>query len=146
MVYCQGCGCPIVNGGHKSHHVGSFSGSGICCDSCYALEQETEKNVFRLGALLVRLFVGLIVGIGTAIGGLTVLEPFMKGMSNAGQKNACIVIAALGVICWFALKFSKRYVGSKFVRFLLGLTAYVLFWFSICFGGVLWLMIKLNVE
>ncbi len=138
MRYCDKCGAAITSGGHKSH-FGSFAGTPFLCADCYAVE---DKNVNTVAMFVVRLVVGLFIGLGGAMGLAGVMDKICGGFSNTVQTGVAIGMETVLIVGYIACKIGRMRLQSRFVKFLLGVASFPLFWVALAFGGALALILK----
>lgn len=141
MRYCDRCGAAIVSGGHKSCSSGLW-GSPFVCDECFEKEVEAGKAAAGIGLFFVRIFIGILVGLGAILAMCKGVEFTCGGLSNAVTNRILIGMEGVAIICFIISKVGTYKLQNRFAKFILRIVAYFTFWMSLVYGVALYFIIK----
>lgn len=131
MKYCDKCGAAVPHGGHSA--IFRNFKERFLCDKCYAAQ---ENAVLGVGRIVGRIVVGFVVGMtagslcGMGLFSAITSIPFLGDLevSYAGQRNFLIGIVVVLVVLYIACKIARVRIRNGFLKFILGVAAYLVFW------------------
>ena len=141
MRYCDRCGAKIVSEGHKSCASGLW-GSQFVCEECFEKEAEAGKAAAGIGLFFVRIFVGILAGLGAILAMCKVGESFSGSVPDDAAKWILIGTEVVAIICFIVSKSGTYKLQNRLAKFILRIVAYLSFWMSLVYGVALYFIIK----